>query len=343
MPSITNAYQWAIRACNAPNVGYSQNYRNQQTINGITYYDCSSFIYYALIAGGFPLDPKAWPFVTWTMGGVMLGMGFVKVPVMGAHLPGDILVANNGYWQHTEMIYQGLRTMGAHGSSRPLPDQVSINDYDTPLDRWDECYRFGSGGATEYQWIRGGTSEYFDREKQVNNAHCLAGFFLSKGWTIQAIAGLCGNVEQESKFNPDLIEIGGTGHGLVQWTPPTDLYKVLQALYGSADDWGNPDKQCNALYAEYQQSTGEKDWGIEGQWYATGAYPMSWKQWATSTDDPGMLAMAFQYNYERPADYHPERAEFARQWYNVIKYDSPFDPSHPGYKKKKMPLWMYLL
>ena len=53
MPDINKAYSWAVQTCNAPNVGYSQRYRNQQTINGITYYDCSSFINYALIMGGF--------------------------------------------------------------------------------------------------------------------------------------------------------------------------------------------------------------------------------------------------------------------------------------------------
>ena len=47
MPNINQAYSWAVNTCNAPNVGYSQAYRNQQTIGGITYYDCSSFIWYS--------------------------------------------------------------------------------------------------------------------------------------------------------------------------------------------------------------------------------------------------------------------------------------------------------
>ena len=50
MPDINKAYSWAIETCNAPNVGYSNAYR--QTVGGITYYDCSSFINYALLAGG---------------------------------------------------------------------------------------------------------------------------------------------------------------------------------------------------------------------------------------------------------------------------------------------------
>ena len=39
MANIQTAYEWAIEKCNAPNIGYSQAYRNQRTVNGITYYD----------------------------------------------------------------------------------------------------------------------------------------------------------------------------------------------------------------------------------------------------------------------------------------------------------------
>ena len=51
MPDINAAYTWAVNCCNLPNVGYNNDYRNQRTVNGITYYDCSSFINYALLFG----------------------------------------------------------------------------------------------------------------------------------------------------------------------------------------------------------------------------------------------------------------------------------------------------
>ena len=54
--NINKGYQWAINTCNAPNVGYSQQYRYQKTVNGITYYDCSTFVGYAVIEAGFPLN-----------------------------------------------------------------------------------------------------------------------------------------------------------------------------------------------------------------------------------------------------------------------------------------------
>ena len=149
---------------------------------------------------------------------------------------------------------------------------------------------------------------------------------------------------QESKFNPALIEIGGTGHGLVQWTPPSNLYDVLDVLYGSHDDWQDGDKQCNVLYAEYEESTGLAHRGIEPQWYPSSYSSMDWKTWASSTQDPGELALIFQANYERPASLHPERAEYARKWYDILKL---IDPKQPGYntrdpKKYNMPIWMMI-
>ena len=36
MPDLNQFIQWCIETCNKDNVGYSQAYRNQQTVNGIT-------------------------------------------------------------------------------------------------------------------------------------------------------------------------------------------------------------------------------------------------------------------------------------------------------------------
>ena len=175
--------------------------------------------------------------------------------------------------------------------------------------------------------MSGGNSEYFgdpgkelcgNDERAINNATVIYNYFKAQGWTVNAIAGLLGNIQQESTFNPNLIEIGGTGHGLVQWTPPTDLYNVLNVLYGKHDDWYEGDKQLSVILAEYQQSTGIKNWGIEPQWYSTSAYPLSWNDWAHSKDDAGYLALAFQKNYERPAAIHHERATWARVWYTYL-------------------------
>ena len=354
MPSINGAYTWAVNCCNLPKVGYSQAYRNQQTVSGITYYDCSSFINYALLAGGWSTPgyaPNSNAFTTYDMEGVLQQLGFTRV-TDSIIKPGDIGVSDT----HTEMCYKGgtgkAVFMGAHGRNGiALVNQVSIGSSsgDPNYERsFPRIWRYGDGASGEvgYTWIIGTDSEYFEDygDKQKNNAACIYSFFYFKGWTLQAIAGFCGNVMQESKFNPALIEVGGTGHGLVQWTPPTDLYNVLDVLYGSHDDWQDGNKQCSVIYAEYEESTGMAHRGIEPQWYPSSYSSMDWKTWASSTQDPGELALIFQANYERPASLHPERAEYARKWYDILKF---IDPKHPGYntrepEKHNIPIWMMI-
>lgn len=196
---ISRAYQWAIQTCNAPDVGYSQDYRNQETVSGVTYYDCSSFIWYALKAGGAHLS--GWPFTTDTMRKKLIELGFKQVDAKGQILPGDI------GWKtgHTEMCYQeGMGSaifMGAHTGNATLANQVSIGDSSgdaTAKRSFTEIYRYGDGGATVY------------------------------GPSIYVVAAIAGNWWSESNINPGLYEgrkvvdltddsVYG-GYGLGQWT-----------------------------------------------------------------------------------------------------------------------------
>lgn len=140
--------EWVYNTCNRADVGYSQTYRNQQTVNGITYYDCSSFINYALLAGGASTPsyaPNNNAFVTWNMGAELERLGF-KVVTDGTLKAGDIGVSNNATSQHTEICYTTNgnnigQWAGAHSPYVPLQDQVSI----TPAWRgnwFDVLYRY---------------------------------------------------------------------------------------------------------------------------------------------------------------------------------------------------------
>lgn len=193
MPDINKAYSWAISTCNAPNIGYSQSYRNQQTVGGITYYDCSSFINYALLAGGWTTPayaPAHNSFTTYTMPAELLRLGFTEVSATGEYLPGDIGISP----EHTEMCYKGGQGkgvfMGAHTDNAPLDGQVSIGSSsgNTNYERsFPRLFRFGEGGATGY-----GASEY-------------------------VVAALAGNAWRESAINPTVSQLGGGAFGLFQW------------------------------------------------------------------------------------------------------------------------------
>lgn len=354
MPNISLAYQWAITKCNDPNVGYSQAYREEQTVDGITYYDCSSFIWYALVAGGFSLTPP--PFTTDTMIPILQSVGFTSVDINGVWVAGDIV------WKegHCEMVYSGGTgqgvTMGAHGSSYPLEDQVSINDHLSYASSYEYLFRY-SGGVPTRQWIRGTHAELFDTAKMQNNALCLRDWFVTNtDWTLQAIAGMAANIEVESTFNPDSMENPNNpiptpyadGLGLVQWTsvtgdPTNPLLMILEYLYGAsaAGDWEDPIKQCNAIMAEYGKSIGTIP-PVTNPDYPAGWIPvsqynyMTWYEYAHSTDDPDTLAYVFRRSYERgygnPAS--------GRYWYQYF-LDNPYSPPTPT-RLSKLKIWQMI-
>lgn len=155
MADLLASYNWAVDECNKPDVGYSQTYRNQQTVNGITYYDCSSFLWYALRAGGFDVTgayeiAMGFPYsgnaiTTQYEHEWLLALGFQEVPVTGIWKPGNTL------WRtgHSEMVYEGGegegRTMGAHDDERPLAEQVSINDWVSSASSWEKMYEYNGG------------------------------------------------------------------------------------------------------------------------------------------------------------------------------------------------------
>lgn len=306
MPNITLAYQWAVRICNAENVGYSQAYRNGQTVNGVTYYDCSSFIYFALIAGGFPLDPNTNAFTTYTMGATLIKLGFKVVPIGSAWKAGDVLLRSG----HTEMVYAGRRTMGAHSDDRALQDQVSINTYEASVSSWTTCYRYGGGATANLDWVKG--NRYLSEEEMQNNACIVYSDLLSRGWSLNAIAGILGNMESESNINPALwqsLDYGNMqgGYGLVQWTPASNY--ITWATY-KGYDITDGNKQIQWIDEETTNA---------GQWIATSLYNFSFETFKTSNEEPEYLASAFLKNFERAGvEVEEKRRTQARKWYDFL-------------------------
>lgn len=149
------AYDWIEAQCNDPDVRYSQPYRNMRTVNGITYFDCSSLMFFGLWqGGGFPVGTygfsttlsdyttagtaNAWTVQTMEPILVQAGWVDVRLDMPEEWLPGDILIHyadNSGPW-HTEMIYSGspnYMQMGARSSQiQPASEQVAIHTLYVP-------------------------------------------------------------------------------------------------------------------------------------------------------------------------------------------------------------------
>lgn len=298
MPDINKAYTWAIQTCNAPKIGYSQSYRNQQTVGGVTYYDCSSFINYALLAGGFTTPsyaPVYNAFTTHTIPDELTRLGFTEVNASGEILPGDVGLSST----HTEMCYSGgvgaAVFMGAHTANAPLANQVSIGSSsgDASYKRsFPRLFRYGSG-ASGY------------------------------GASVYVIAALAGNAWRESHINPTLQQLGGGAFGIFQWDG-TRREALLSWLSDNGYESTDPNGQMQYLI-------------VEGDWQGTYGGISSLDEFMQSdSTDVAMLTTAFCTCWERPGvPALAERIQFANKALEYIQ-DNANDTSITTWETEPM-------
>ena len=315
MPNITAAYRWAVQNCNAGNVGYSQAYRNQRTVNGITYYDCSSFVWYALLAGGFDVQSAYRTAMGYSYNGNAIttayekpwlqALGFQSVPITGEWKPGDVLWRSG----HTEFVYEGGqgrgRSMGAHAPGGSLQDQVSIRNFYTDSGDWSSLYRYGGGAS---------------------------------GMSVSAhvIAAMCGCFWRESQVNPGVWEslipcawdfqydfTHKGGYGLGQWTNYGTSHGRCWNLHewvtsnGYAD--GDGDGQCAFLVHEQYWSNSSQ---TRGNYHTLDEFL------STSSTNLPDLVWDFLANWEGvPGNAYDFRLEKARLCLEYIKAHAGDDPS----------------
>ena len=171
-------------------------------------------------------------------------------------------------------------------------------------------------------WISG--NRYLTMTEMQNNVDIIHYYFITKGWTENAIAGMLGNMQTESSINPGiwegLDEVAKGGYGLVQWTP-----------YTKYADWAGAGWEDNGQ-KEMERIIYELENGL--QWGATSKYPMSFRDFTTSDKAPSYLAQVWLYNYERPASLNqPLRSTQAEYWYKYITGHEP---------PKSIPIWLLI-
>ena len=342
MPNLDLMWQWSVAKCNEPDVGYSLAYREQQTVNGITYYDCSSFVYYALQAGRFPVEQYQGndPFTTDEMDSVLRSLGFTKYA--SSDVPTDQWKKCDILWRrkksaqsynHTELVHSVGQAMGARGAeSYTLPNQVAIHSSTSA--NWEYLYRYT--GQESSEWIKG--NRYLSQQEMENNAIIVRNFFNDRGYTLEAICGILGNMQQESTINPALwqnLDYGNVrlGFGLVQWTPSTK-YTDWADAHGYAHDDG--DWQLVWIHDETAPS---------GEWIPTSLYPMTWSEFIVSKQTPEYLASVYLKNFERAGNEQEQlRRQYARNWYEFLSGIQPVPPSPVPVKffRRSFPLMYYL-
>lgn len=186
----------------------------------------------------------------------------------------------------------------------------------------------------------GGYAE--DSNEARDNVLAMAEYLVSRGWTVNAVAGLAGNQNNESGYNPwrwqgdDVLASNdpnvnissGHAYGLFQFDPAGKY--TLNAYAASQRGFG----------PKYADTAGSRLDGVAqlafiaaglGGYYPTSAYPETFQEFITSTKSGEYLARAWLYNYERPA--HPEETEAERaasggRWLSYL-HDQPIGRSIP--------------
>jgi hypothetical protein len=176
-------------------------------------------------------------------------------------------------------------------------------------------------------------NNYLTQSEMENNALEFYGSMNAKGWSINAISGILGNLQEESNINPGLWESltvdYNRGYGLTQWTPATKYIDWAGVNYESGE------RQCERIQYECD---------INAQWFYNPQAPfpeppITFKEFSTSTLGVDVLANYFLWYYEHPANINqPSRALNAGNWYTFLTGHTP--PTPQPTNSKKMPLYM---
>lgn len=186
-------------------------------------------------------------------------------------------------------------------------------------------------------WIvKVGVSAYLTQSEMENNATEFYGYFNSKGFTIESVAGMLGNLQQESNINPGMKQTASasSGWGLIQWTPSSNLTDYATA-HGSV--WSTGEIQTQLMWDEIINRYG-------GQWIPKPSlgYDYTGAEFSQLTD-VAEACKAYLYERERAGvEALNKRLNYASNWYKYLTGVTPPTPpeSPTPTKRKRMPVWM---
>lgn len=338
---IDSAVEWAMSVANDDTHGYDQSDRWGPD------YDCSSLIITAYEQAGVPVKANGASY-TGDMVNAFKSCGFkditssVKLDTGAGLKRGDVvwmkghceLVCSDGTLVGASSNENGGATGGLTGDQTGTEIRVRAY-YNGP---WSVVLRYTSH-AIPSNWIS--KNAYLSDKEMQNNALMVWSYFGARGWSLEAVAAMLGNMQDESTINPGIwesLEEYGRGYGLVQWTPYTKYSE-----WAGAGWQNNGNKQCERIQYEVDNNI---------QWFRNPEAPIvdppvTFKEFTQSTADVGTLANYFLWYYEHPAvTIQDERAAQARRWY---EYLSDVDPSPtPTTPKKNKRIffnskWAYLI
>lgn len=170
-------------------------------------------------------------------------------------------------------------------------------------------------------------NRYLTQDESDSNAYEFFSYMSTKGFSLNAISGMLGNIYMESGVNPGIwenLEEGNLegGFGLVQWTPATNYINwAIEQGYSTYDKYGVLRPQMDRILYEFNNGL---------QYIETVAYPLSASEFMISDAGPEYLAEVFLKNYERAGvEKLEERKQWARYYYTTFKEVTP-NPDVPS-------------
>lgn len=200
-------------------------------------------------------------------------------------------------------------------------------------------------------WIT--SNSYLNETQMQNNADIVIAYYRSVGVNDKTIAGILGNMQAESTLNPILNEVGGSGYGLVQWTPQSVLINHANTL--GLSDYTNGDTQLQVIIAETLGTPASVN-----EWYSTQAFINNYRNSGATQDmvgvtgsqflsnsmnwEPDKLAILFMTCYERPStnpntNHYLKRKQYANEWANYISGVVNFTPRLTDAGIRGNPYW----
>lgn len=175
-------------------------------------------------------------------------------------------------------------------------------------------------------------------EEMQKNARYIWQYFGSKGWSLNAVAGMLGCMQEESTINPGRRQMGWDslppdqrGYSLVQWTPAQNYFDWCTRNNLKRDDIDTALKRIDyelEKKIQYYTTTGiainAKDYHGPEYDFRKYPYPKTFESYSTETYPPEAMCYAFLYCYERPTWFDPgskhavKRYKAARKWFEYL-------------------------
>lgn len=175
----------------------------------------------------------------------------------------------------------------------------------------------------------------------LQNAKAICDALVPKGWTIEAVCGMLGNIESESGYNPfrwqsDIVlPVGdsridyqnGHAYGLCQFDPAGKYINYAAAYPGYAPNYSNRPGSATDGKAQMLFINDNADY------YPTASYPLTYAQYKQATINNytiDYLTRTWFYNYER-GTWDNNRVTAANYWWTQLQNYHPHG---------ELPIWL---